>query len=421
MKFKTLLLAASCSLLLISLSCFAQTDSSTETELASETDQAGKFVSLEKDIDSIFNVGDLVGLSASIINGDKITWSTVRGKMNLETGVAVNPDTLFTLGSLSKTVTGTALMHLFDQGMLQLEDDINQYLPFEIHNPHFPDIPITVQMLLTHTSSLLDNQAYISSLYGCGDQTDPSFEGFLENSYAPGGSHYEAANFGNYQPGESWNYANSNFVLVAYLVERISKTSFSEYCQAHLFEPLDMKETSWFVSGVNTEELAKQYIAESEARKYPNHPRLDKNSFQGKTGVCHYSWPGYPDGNLKTSIPQFSNFLIMLMNNGAFRDRQVLKPETVNRILSPQHVKNMFSSSRWETIDQGLAWQLRSSGSEYYFSHGGSGSGISTFAFFNPTKKSGAVFFMTGDWHDKAYDRQVFDAFRTSLKDNTGE
>lgn len=63
----------------------------------------------------------------------------------------------------------------------------------------------------------------------------------------------------------------------------------------------------------------------------------------------------------------------------------------------------------------GLTWWLRESKSERYFSHGGSGSGVTTFAFFDPENKVGAIYFITGDWHDKHYDATFFDLLRKYL------
>lgn len=409
-------------LALTRLLCLFYTAALPQTGMAEGTQPAGagggmhEFPSLEAEIGAIFAAGDLAGLSAGIIKDGKLVWTTTRGMKDLAKKLPVNIDTIFTLGSLSKTVTGAALMHLYDKGLLQLDDDINQYLPFEIRNPQYPEEPITIRMVLTHTSSLLDNSEYVSSLYGCGDQTGLSFGDYLENTYVTGGSHYETGNFGDYRPGKSWHYTNSNYVLIAYLVERISKQTFPAYCHENLFEPLGMRDTAWLLSGAVVDNLARQYIAESEALKYPNHPRLDKTATDGKTGVCHYSWPGYPDGNLKTSVPQFANFMSMLMNGGALAGQQILKPTTVDLILAPQSVSNMVTSERWKRIDQGLTWQIRESDTEYWYSHGGGGAGISTFAFFNPRDNSGGLFFLTGDWHDKQYDRQVFDALRKHME-----
>lgn len=384
--------------------------------LQSCQENSNKYASLEREIDSLFAQGDLVGFAAGIIEEDKMVWSMTRGMADLKQEVPVNTNTLFVLASLSKTVTGAVLMSLYDKGKFALDDDINLYLPFQVRNPKYPDIPITFRMLLAHTSSLYDNSAYISSLYACGDQTQISFKEYLVNCYTPLGSKYDSLNFADFKPGESWEYCNSGYVFIAYLVECISKKPFPEYCSENIFIPLEMNESGWLLRDLNSEKIALNYISEAEANQTPDHPSIDKETIDGKRAVCHYSWPGYSDGCLRTSIPQFANLMIMLMNNGKFKDNQILKPETVQLMLTPQNVNGMGSSPRYKRLDMGLTWWLRETETEYLFSHGGGGSGISTFAFFDHNKRYGAVFFITGDWHDKGYDRSFLDLFRKHFK-----
>lgn len=374
--------------------------------------QQKNYISLDNSIDSLLNIGDIVSISSCIIKEDKIIWSKTEGMADLKKDIPVNLNTIYMLGSLSKTMTGATLMHLYDQGKFKLDEDINNYLTFNIRNPRYPDLPITIRMVLTHTSSINDNNEYISSLYGCGDQTDLSFEEYLKNCYDTMGIKYDTTNFGNYKPGDKWEYCNSNYVLIAYLVEQISKKPFTDYCRENLLVPLEMNESSYLYSELDMANVAVNYISEEEASLSPEHPRIDHVSIKGKNATCHYAWPGYPDGGLHTSIPQFANFIIMLINEGSFKGKQILKPETVAQILTPQDVKNPPESSRWSKIDMGLTWWLRESKSERYFSHGGSGSGVTTFAFFDPKKKVGAIFFVTGDWHDKHYDAIFFDLLR---------
>jgi len=97
------------------------------------------------------------GLAASIVKEGDIYWTCAYGFANIEDSIEVTDTTLFMLASVSKTVTGVALMQLWEAGLFQLDNDINNYLPFEVHNPNFPDSVITFRMLLTHTSSINDN------------------------------------------------------------------------------------------------------------------------------------------------------------------------------------------------------------------------------------------------------------------------
>jgi CubicO group peptidase (beta-lactamase class C family) len=371
-----------------------------------------EYSSLEQSIDSLLAPGDVVGFSACIIKDGRIAWTMNRGMADLENSIPVTDNTIFQLASLSKTVTGAALMYLFDNGKFLLDDDVNKYIPFEIRNPNFPDQAISIRMLLTHTSSLNDVRPYINKLYGSGDQRSVPFGEIIKNCFNPEGSYYSSENFLNAKPGEKWRYCNLNYVLIAFLVEQISRESFPDYTRKNLYGPLEMNETGWFYSDFDTTHIAVQY-------------ENDPLDVAKKVRVPQYSWPGYPDGSLKTSIIQFANFIIMLCNEGYFNDKQILKPETVSEILKPQNVKMPPIKIVPPMLDMGLTWMVTDGDSIRYFMHGGEGSGITTLAFFNPNTKTGAIIFLTGQYlredgefaqNPKRYSSLLFELFSKYLK-----
>lgn len=108
---------------------------------------------------------DIPGISIAMINGDKITSSWQAGFADAENQIPVTKDTLFQIASTSKTVTGTAVMQLYERGLLDLDDDINQYLPFTILHPQYPDNPISFRRLLNHTAGMKDNWNVYDSFY----------------------------------------------------------------------------------------------------------------------------------------------------------------------------------------------------------------------------------------------------------------
>ncbi len=93
-------------------------------------------------------------LAACIIKDNQIIWSIGYGYYDRSELKHATTDTIYNLMSISKTITGTALMQLYEQGLFELDDDVNTFLPFDLRNPNFPDDPITFRMLLSHTSSL---------------------------------------------------------------------------------------------------------------------------------------------------------------------------------------------------------------------------------------------------------------------------
>ena len=108
-------------------------------------------------IESTMQTHLIPGLSISIVKNGHIVWEKYFGYANIEENIIVDENTMFILSSISKTITATALMQLFEDGLFILDDDIDEYLPFNVNHPDYPNIPITFKMLLSHTSGIKDN------------------------------------------------------------------------------------------------------------------------------------------------------------------------------------------------------------------------------------------------------------------------
>ena len=124
----------------------------------------------------LMKIGHRPSIATCIIHDDEVVWSKGYGYYDLENLKPTTEDILYLQASVSKTVTATALMQLYEKGLFDLDDDINDYLPFELRNPNHPDEHITIKMILSHRSSLADDNVYwiaLSYLPG-----DPDVEGF---------------------------------------------------------------------------------------------------------------------------------------------------------------------------------------------------------------------------------------------------
>lgn len=123
---------------------------------------------LEKAVSTYFNTNKPPGLAIKIITDGKTFWSSTRGFSDLENKIPMETDLVMNIASVSKTITTTAILQLWEQGSINLHENINTYLPFEVINPNYLNTPITIRQLLTHTSSIKDNKHYFAS-YACGD------------------------------------------------------------------------------------------------------------------------------------------------------------------------------------------------------------------------------------------------------------
>ena len=116
------------------------------------------------------------GFSAAVVAGSSLVWSAGYGLADVHRETVMTPDTIQNIGSISKTITATAVMQLFETGQFGLDDDVSEYLPFQVRNPRYPDAPITFRQLLAHRSSIKDGPAYGES-YACGDPAGGAFVG----------------------------------------------------------------------------------------------------------------------------------------------------------------------------------------------------------------------------------------------------
>lgn len=121
---------------------------------------------LDSEIMVKMETGHMAGLSACIIKNGEVSWNGNYGYANIEVEVPVDTSALFYNASISKTVTATPLIQLWEDGLFELDDDINDYLSFDVYNPNYPEEPITFRMLCTHTSSIDNNPALLPVLWG---------------------------------------------------------------------------------------------------------------------------------------------------------------------------------------------------------------------------------------------------------------
>ena len=340
---------------------------------------------LENGISAIFEKDKLVGMSVCVIKNNEVVWQWAHGWADIENKIPVTVNTLFMLASVSKTITGATLLHLYDKGKFSLDEDINNYMPFKIRNPKYPDEPITFRMLFNHTSTLNDDFKIISPLYGDGDVTSPPLAKLVRGFFEPGGKYYKQTNFIEKKPGQTFHYSNLNYVVIAYLVELLSKESFSNYCKKNILNPLNMKNSSWFLSDLNQKEVAVHY-------------EIDENQKKKLKRVRHYGWPGYADGCFRSSIPQYTNFIKMLMNDGVFDGKRVLSSKTISEMFTAQKIKDIPPEVHaLPMIDRALIWRIVEMSGQKYFAHLGGGTVITTLVLIDPIKKSGIIWFCTGE------------------------
>jgi CubicO group peptidase (beta-lactamase class C family) len=327
------------------------------------------------------------GLAVLVVKDGEVIWAKGYGQANIELQVPVAADTVFHLSSIAKLVVATAVMQLWEDGALDLDGDINDHLPFSVRNPLFPDVPITSRMLLAHDSSLTFNgrpqeAVFADAVFGA--DSPVSLEEFLGSFFISGGENYNPALvFNTSHPGTFYEYSNLGYVVLGYLVERISGVPFDEYCNANIFEPLGMDRTTW--------RLADLFAAGIE----PAMPYIFAHAEQVYFPYGHTGQPEYPAQGLRSSADDLAKLLIAFMNGGAYGGVQILEPATVALMQTPVHTSDKGPiDAPYLTYAYGLGISLVSRGPqqrELMIGHAGEWIGTVTAMHYRPHQSVGVI------------------------------
>lgn len=315
--------------------------------------------------------GHMPSISACIIKNDSVVWSNNYGFYDVKNNKEPTDQTVYMAASISKTVTATAIMQLWEQGLFDLDEDVNNYLPFQLKNPKYPDIPITFRMLLAHQSSLSDKQIALFIFFSIFNLPKAKFEEYL----IPGGSIYNPRNWIDAPPGEDLCYSSIGYEILGYLIELLSDQPLDQYCQEHIFAPLKMMNTSFYPSDYDKNNLAIPYIW--VLNRYVPLP--------------HYEDRNYAAGGLRTSVSDLSHYLIAHMNGGLYDGVRILEEETVELMHTLQYPENNSTYSGY-----GLGWKIfwnYDYNTSRRVGHTGAMPGSLTYMFYFPHNNTGVIFF----------------------------
>ncbi|MHB1056707.1 MAG: serine hydrolase domain-containing protein [Rhodanobacter sp.] len=251
--------------------------------------------------------GDVAGGVISVVKDGKLLFARGYGYADLAKRTPVSPDnTLFRPGSTSKLFTWTAVMQQVEQGRLDLDRDVNEYLDFKI--PSRDGRPVTLRQLMTHTAGFEDTARGLLPR----KPEDVNLERYLK-------THIPARIFA---PGEIVAYSNYGCGLAGYIVQRVSGEGFDDYVRKHIFEPLGMHHSSFAMP------LPPQ-LAPLMAKGY-------KSASDGKPQPFELVDPA-PAGALSSSATDMANFMIAQLQGGRFGDARILQQATAELMHSRQY------------------------------------------------------------------------------------
>ena len=259
----------------------------------------------------------------------------------------VNANTLYRIASVSKMVASVGAMILVEQGKLDLDADISGYLGFKLRNPNFPDVAITMRMLMSHTSSLRDDAGYNFPI-------NVSMQSFLvpgAANYGNGSQWAKVNGETNQAPGKFFNYVNLNWGVIGSVMEAASGQRFDHFMRDNLLRPLHI------AGGYNPEELSPEELS-NVAVLYRKKKENDTvwniagpwivqvDDYHEKLPARRAGLENYvlgsnatlfsPQGGLRIGVQGLGRLMQMLMNQGELDGVKVLKAQSIQSLIGEQ-------------------------------------------------------------------------------------
>ena len=252
---------------------------------------------------------DIAGATVSVVADGELRAAKGYGYADVEAGEPVRADeTLFRIGSVSKSVTATAVIHAAEHGLLDLETDVNEYLDgFSIPDTH--DEPVTLANLLTHTPGFED---VIGGLYAPDADSMPSLEAAVTDDPPER----------IFSPGAVTAYSNYGFGLAGHVLAEASGMEFADYVREYVFEPLGMDRST-----------VRQPPADDRADRMANGYRYRDGEFND---AGFEFIPLAPAGSTSATATDMARFMLAHLERGRLGDERILEPESVEEMHESQ-------------------------------------------------------------------------------------
>lgn len=326
----------------------------------------------EAAIQQIMKENPVMGLSVAVVKNNKFIYSHSFGLKDAETNTPLTNENIFRIASISKSFSATAIMQLVEAKKVNLDQDVSDLIGFKVRNPKFPETVITLRLMLSHLSSINDNQGYFSL-----DSINP----------AKSVNWYKCYN--NYEPGKKYEYCNFNFNMIGTIIEKVSGERFDAYIQNHILNPLQLY-GGYYVNGLDKSKFATIYEYQPDAAKFVASP----NAYAPRTAEVAAYQMGYsapifsPTGGMKISAKDLATYMMMHANYGKYNGV---------RIISKKNSKMMQTAvSDIEPYGFALETPATIIDGKQVIGHTGSAYGLYSAMFFDPQEKFGIVVISNG-------------------------
>lgn len=307
----------------------------------------GAVARLDSTLQAYVNSGNVAGISALIYEKDQEVYFNAFGFANKEKNIPMDRNTIVQIYSMTKPITGTSLMTLYEEGKFHLDDPLEKYAPEFANMKVYQGVdengkmilvdaerPVTIRDITRHTAGF-PNRDNIPGLSDVMKEKDArSYENTLT---------VMAEKIGStplwFQPGTQWEYGQSVDVQ-AFLVERISGIPYDEYVQKHVLGPLKMNDTRYVVREKDFDRFSAAYQRTGEGQ-LTQMPDSAAHAFNLK------KWPLTPGGfGLTSTLDDYMTFARMFVNEGTLNGTKILKPETV-KLMATNHLPDSVTERSW--------------------------------------------------------------------------
>jgi CubicO group peptidase (beta-lactamase class C family) len=280
----------------------------------------GRLPAVSQRMSEFIAASEVAGAVTMVVSADKVLHLDAVGHADIAAAAPMRPDSIFWIASMTKPMTGVAVMMMAEEGKLSLDDPISKHIPelCDLKTSDGKTHPITIRHLLTHTAGMGEASRDESKSATTLAQMIPVY----------------ASKPLAFEPGTQWRYCQSSINTAARIVEITSGQTFDQFLEKRLTGPLGMKDTTFYLTDDQLPRLVKTY------RKEQNQLKPGENFIlYGKPPTSRDRFPA-ANGGLFSTAPDYARFCQMLLNNGSLDGKQYLKPETV-KVLTSLHTADL--------------------------------------------------------------------------------
>jgi len=257
---------------------------------------------------------EIAGAVSAVVTRDKLLHLETTGFADVAAKRPMTPDTLFWIASMTKPITGAAILMLQDEGKLNVADPVAKYLPefASLKTPSGKPANLTLTQILTHTS-------------GLGEAGGPAAQ--QARTLADLVPLWLAAPM-QYEPGQKWQYTQSGINAAARIVEVVSGMTFDAFLQRRLFDPLGLKHTTFYLGDEQRARLVTAYAKNKDTGALDAVPPRPEFGPRDR--------PPQGNGGLYSTAPDYARFCQMLLNGGTLDGRRYLSAAAMKFLTTPQ-------------------------------------------------------------------------------------